>query len=76
MGMHIGRHWPNEYKAEARGANSFPTIEEQCPCPREPCGCIDSDKVNVGCEQHPMTAAKTMRTMHDPDNCPGAPVEV
>lgn len=76
MGMHIGRHWPNAYRAEARGTNDFPTIEAECPCPREPCGCIDVSKVDRGCGQHGVQAEKTMRTMHEDRDCPGAPVEV
>jgi hypothetical protein len=73
MGKHIGRHWPNEYRAEARGANSHPTIEADCPCPREECGCIDVDKVSRECTQH--FTDKTMRTMHEAEECPGRSVE-
>lgn len=75
MGMHLGRHWPHTYKARARGTELHETIEEQCPCPVEPCGCVDSDKASPDCEHHSGLSEKTMRWMHDADDCPGAPSE-
>ena len=75
MALHIGRHWPNTYKAEARGADPLhPTIESECPCPREPCGLIDISKVSMDCKHHGGEA--TIRSSHESEDCPGAPVEV
>lgn len=71
MGHHIGRHWPNAYIAEGRGASDHPTIEAECPCPREPCGLIEESKVHPDCNQHKMN--KTIRSSHDSEKCPGHP---
>ncbi len=46
-------------------------IEASCPCPLEPCGMVDTDKVVPECTQHPPTACKTMRDSHPADMCPG-----
>lgn len=66
MGMHIGRHWPDSYRKP--GAE---TIEESCPCPTERCGLVDSDKIDPDCDQHPLSAGKTMRASHTAEDCPG-----
>ena len=76
MGMHVGRHWPNTYRAEARGADTLhPTIESECPCPREPCGLIDVEKISIDCDQH-HGGHRTLRSSHAAEDCPGAPTEV
>lgn len=64
--MHIGRHWPVSY-SHGKGE----TIEDQCPCPTEPCGHIAHDKIDPDCPQHAMSAAKTMRSNHLAKDCPG-----
>lgn len=56
---HIGRSFP--------GGN---WVEESCPCPQEPCGLIDQDKVDPRCTQHTWSAAKTIRQMHYLEDCP------
>ncbi len=58
--MHIGRSF---------GGGGH--IEAACPCPLEPCGLVDRDKVSDECDQHPPTACKTMRSRHPADACPG-----
>jgi hypothetical protein len=64
--MHIGRHWPPSYRAG--GAR---TIEDDCPCPIEPCGHIQHDKIHPNCPQHAMSAGKTIRSNHLAKHCPG-----
>ncbi|MFD9442138.1 hypothetical protein [Streptomyces sp. NPDC060001] len=46
-------------------------LEASCPCPLEPCGMVDRDKVDPACTQHPPTACRTMRSGHPAENCPG-----
>ncbi|MYR43089.1 hypothetical protein [Streptomyces sp. SID5910] len=58
--MHIGRSW---------GGGGH--LEAACPCPLEPCGLVDRDKVVDECDQHSPMACKTMRTGHRPEDCPG-----
>lgn len=61
MGTHVGRSWPN----------LAPHLEDECPCPQEPCGLVDLDKVDPSCTQHTLAAAKTIRSSHAPERCPG-----
>ena len=72
MDHHIGRHWPNTYRAEAAGNAEHPTIESECPCPREPCGLVSQAKAHPDCKHHTLNAAKTIRTSHTEEDCPGA----
>ncbi|HLL34197.1 MAG TPA: hypothetical protein VK545_09960 [Streptomyces sp.] len=58
--MHIGRSF---------GGGGH--IEATCPCPLEPCGLIDTEKVVDECGQHPPARCKTMRTGHPAEDCPG-----
>jgi len=60
---HIGRSW--------KGTK----IEDDCPCPKAPCGLVDSDNISEECDQHPMWAAKTIRQGHRPEDCPGGQTE-
>ncbi|MEU1037673.1 hypothetical protein [Streptomyces sp. NPDC005907] len=57
---HIGRSWDG-------GGH----LEALCPCPLEPCGLVDRDKVSDECDQHPPSACKTMRSGHSAEDCPG-----
>lgn len=50
-------------------------LEDECPCPKEPCGLVSYARVNPDCDQHPMSKAKTIRQIHTAKNCPGAPNE-
>ncbi|WP_063803504.1 hypothetical protein [Streptomyces silvensis] len=58
--MHIGRSFDG-------GGH----LEASCPCPLEPCGLVDTEKVVDECEQHPPARCRTMRTGHPADDCPG-----
>lgn len=64
--LHVGRHWPSEYGK--RG-----TLEEECPCPTEPCGMIAESKIDPECPQHSMKAGRTIRASHYAVDCPGEP---
>ncbi|MCZ7434781.1 hypothetical protein O7598_31280 [Micromonospora sp. WMMC241] len=44
--------------------------EANCPCPKEPCGSVDTRRADPACEQHPAGRARTMRQMHRADRCP------
>lgn len=57
-GSHIGRSF-----GDARW------IEEACPCPKEPCGLVDTNKAVPECGHHPFAAYKTIRQAHAPENC-------
>lgn len=50
--FHIGRSWHGT------------SLEDDCPCGKAPCGLVDTTKIDPGCSQHAMGAAKTMRQMH------------
>lgn len=58
-GWHVGRAWSGN------------AIEDSCPCPKEACGLVDLGKTSTGCDQHPVTRAKTMRQGHEASQCPG-----
>lgn len=58
--FHIGRSWLGH------------PLEDDCPCGKAACGLVDSDLIDPDCPQHALTAAKTMRQMHTPADCPGA----
>ena len=57
MSTHIGRSFTGHH------------IEDQCPCPQEKCGLVDSEKVHKDCDQHKMWAAKTIRQGHPAAEC-------
>lgn len=59
-GMHIGRSWPGMQ----------PDLEDECPCPQEPCGLIAVEKIDPNCPQHGR-GEKTIRASHLPEHCPG-----
>lgn len=56
---HVGRAWTGH------------ALEDECPCPQEPCGLVAQDKIVDECPQHAVHAGKTLRQSHSPDNCPG-----
>src|SRR6478609_8046395 len=64
--LHVGRFWPGMGNE----------LEQQCSCPKERCGLVAVAKVDPGCPQHSMQAAKTMRQMHYADECPARPALV
>jgi hypothetical protein len=45
--------------------------EDECPCPKEPCGLVDLSRTDGGCEEHGFGKAKTMRQGHLSKDCPG-----
>lgn len=48
------------------------SIEQECPCPVLPCGLVSQQAANeVDCPQHALGSAKTIRSAHDADKCPG-----
>lgn len=58
MGMHVGRAWGGH------------EIEDKCLCPQEDCGLVDINRFDKQCKYHDLT--KTIRQLHDSDDCPGA----
>ncbi len=44
-------------------------LEDECPCPQEPCGLVNLHKADPGCEQHGQP--RSMRQGHASDDCPG-----
>jgi hypothetical protein len=71
--MHVGRHWPGSYKQGQRGTRAGQTIEDECPCPTEPCGLVARDKIDPECPQHGLTREKTIRSSHRSAECPERP---
>ncbi|MEV7975375.1 hypothetical protein [Streptomyces sp. NPDC086519] len=59
-GNHIGRSWTSH------------EIEDNCPCPKAPCGLVLQDQVTEACREHHWSAAKTTRQSHPADRCPAA----
>ena len=62
MHFHVGRAW-----------EGLAPFEVDCPCGKAPCGLIDSSMISERCDQHRMSAAKTMRQMHGAGDCPMKP---
>lgn len=59
LGMHIGRSWGGH------------PLEDECPCPQEPCGLVDQGRVDPECPEHTIEAMKTIRQGHKTEACPG-----
>jgi hypothetical protein len=59
-GSHIGRSWSGH------------GIEDDCPCPKAPCGLVVQETVAETCDQHPLSARRTIRQSHRADECPAA----
>jgi hypothetical protein len=58
MTLHVGRSWTGT------------AIEDDCPCPKAPCGLVDGSDVHPACLHHPFQRAKTFRQIHPADRCP------
>lgn len=58
--FHISRGWPG-----------MQDVEDECPCPQEPCGYVNEVKVVASCDQHPFIHAQTIRSSHCAQDCPG-----
>jgi ribosomal protein L37E len=61
--FHMGRSWTGHH------------LEDECPCPQEPCGRISYDKVDVDCPQHYYGRSKTMRNIHLAEDCERVMIE-
>lgn len=44
-------------------------LEDECPCPKAPCGLVISDERDPSCEHHQLY--QTTRRGHPADQCPG-----
>lgn len=55
--MHVGRSWSGHW------------VEDECPCPKAPCGLIVMSTASPECEQHDGT--RTIRQSHFENECPG-----
>jgi hypothetical protein len=55
---HIGRSWEDH------------PLEDDCPCPKAPCGLVSTDSVVPECQHHPGVRAKTIRQSHLATSCP------
>jgi hypothetical protein len=53
---HVGRYWPD----------MFPALENQCPCPKAPCG-LAVPVVEIPCMQH--HGQEPLRQVHHVDQC-------
>jgi hypothetical protein len=62
MTHHIGRSW------------SGSPLEDECPCPKAPCGLVLEDQTAPGCPQHAPERCKTMRQRHSEEECPGSQI--
>jgi hypothetical protein len=58
IAYHVGRSWTGH------------DIEDNCPCPKAPCGLVDVQNVADECEHHPVLRAKSMRQGHPAEDCP------
>lgn len=48
-------------------------VEDNCPCPKEPCGLVAQPRAVPHCDQHRPGSCKTIRQSHPADRCPGDP---
>lgn len=55
--FHMGRSWSGHH------------MEDECPCPQEPCGLIARENAVESCPQHYFGRAKTMRSIHRAEDC-------
>lgn len=55
---HVGRSWVGH------------PLEDDCPCPQQPCGLVRMNEADPSCTQHTLSAAKSMRQIHNHDECP------
>lgn len=61
---HVGRSWEGH------------PLEDECPCPKEPCGLVRVSRADPTCEQHPIARARTIRQAHPPERCPAQQLEL
>lgn len=48
-------------------------LENTCPCPKAPCGLVDSLTLDQACDRHSWNAAKTTRQFHRAEECEPTP---
>jgi hypothetical protein len=58
VSLHLGRSWWPQHH-----------IEDDCECPKAPCGLVDADTALPDCPEHGWKAAKTMREIHRAELC-------
>jgi hypothetical protein len=58
MAIHIGRSWSGH------------PLEDNCPCPKAPCGLVDMDQTDPACLEHPAERVKSIRQSHAASACP------
>lgn len=47
-------------------------LEAECPCPKQPCGLVSrEDAERIVCPEHAIASAKTIRSWHAVEDCPG-----
>lgn len=46
------------------------SLEDMCPCPKAPCGHVNSNNLSEDCLEHPMMRNKTIRSSHPAEACP------
>lgn len=59
MDSHVGRSFSGH------------PLEDECPCPKEPCGLVAMTRASADCTEHALTAGKTIRQSHPSERCPG-----
>lgn len=62
-------HWSRHFDGPGE-------LEYRCPCPKAACGMVERNNTDPTCSQHPYQRAKTTRSGHAPEDCPGASGDV
>lgn len=55
---HVGRSWHGH------------ELEDDCPCPKAPCGLVRVAAADPSCPEHPDERCKTLRQIHLASRCP------
>ena len=58
--IHVGRSWNDNF------------LERDCPCDKGPCGLVVWSGIRKDCDQHALRFSRTLRQVHNADECPGA----
>jgi hypothetical protein len=72
-GYHISRSFNDSL---LKGAPVQDKLEHDCPCPKAPCGLVDTSTVSEACDQHHWSQARTIRHMHPVNLCPAIDLEL
>lgn len=65
----FGTHWSRHFDGPGH-------LEYQCPCPKAPCGMVAYGEYSSDCDQHPFEHARTTRSSHPAEQCPGVQGDV